>query len=74
LPLARGSALDGFRPDRYDISGALICLLGAAIRHSTMIESPSVEVLKREAPARVSPLQGARAVSDGKEADVGHSH
>lgn len=24
-------ALDGFRPDRYDVAGALICLLGVAI-------------------------------------------
>jgi len=26
-----GMALDGFRPDRWDISGALICLLGVAV-------------------------------------------
>lgn len=26
-----GVVLDGFRPDRYDIAGALICLLGVAI-------------------------------------------
>ncbi|GAA4083816.1 YnfA family protein [Nocardioides kongjuensis] len=24
-------ALDGFRPDRYDVAGALVCLLGVAI-------------------------------------------
>jgi small multidrug resistance family-3 protein len=22
---------DGFRPDRYDVAGALICLLGVAV-------------------------------------------
>lgn len=26
-----GVALDGFRPDRWDITGALICLLGVAV-------------------------------------------
>lgn len=26
-----GMALDGFRPDRYDITGALICLVGVAV-------------------------------------------
>ena len=26
-----GMALDGFRPDRYDIGGVLICLLGVAV-------------------------------------------
>jgi small multidrug resistance family-3 protein len=29
--LAWGVALDGFRPDRYDIAGALICLAGVAV-------------------------------------------
>ena len=29
--LAWGMILDGFRPDRYDIAGALICLLGVAV-------------------------------------------
>lgn len=29
--LAWGMALDGFRPDRYDISGAVICLVGVAV-------------------------------------------
>jgi small multidrug resistance family-3 protein len=29
--LAWGMALDGFRPDRYDITGALICLIGVAV-------------------------------------------
>ena len=29
--LAWGMALDGFRPDRYDLTGALICLLGVAV-------------------------------------------
>lgn len=29
--LAWGMALDGFKPDRWDISGALICLVGVAI-------------------------------------------
>jgi small multidrug resistance family-3 protein len=33
--LAWGMAMDGFRPDRYDITGALICLVGvAAIMYS----------------------------------------
>ena len=26
-----GMAFDGFRPDRYDISGALVCLVGVAV-------------------------------------------
>ncbi|MFV0285000.1 MAG: YnfA family protein, partial [Demequina sp.] len=26
-----GMAVDGFRPDRWDVIGALICLLGAAV-------------------------------------------
>jgi small multidrug resistance family-3 protein len=26
-----GVVLDGFRPDRYDVVGALICLLGVAV-------------------------------------------
>lgn len=29
--LAWGMALDGFKPDNYDITGALICLIGVAI-------------------------------------------
>jgi small multidrug resistance family-3 protein len=29
--LAWGMVLDGFRPDRYDITGALICLVGVAV-------------------------------------------
>lgn len=29
--LAWGMALDGFRPDRYDVIGALVCLLGVAV-------------------------------------------
>ncbi len=29
--LAWGMAMDGFRPDRYDIAGALICLIGVAV-------------------------------------------
>jgi small multidrug resistance family-3 protein len=29
--LAWGMALDGFRPDRYDIAGGAVCLLGVAI-------------------------------------------
>ena len=29
--LAWGMALDGFRPDRWDITGALICLIGVGI-------------------------------------------
>lgn len=30
--IAAGSiALDGFRPDRYDVTGALICLAGVAV-------------------------------------------
>lgn len=26
-----GMALDGFKPDRYDVTGALICLVGVAV-------------------------------------------
>lgn len=29
--LAWGMALDGYRPDRYDVAGALICLAGVAV-------------------------------------------
>ena len=29
--LAWGMAVDGFRPDRWDVAGALICLLGVAL-------------------------------------------
>jgi small multidrug resistance family-3 protein len=29
--LAWGMALDGFRPDRYDLMGAGICLIGVAV-------------------------------------------
>jgi small multidrug resistance family-3 protein len=29
--LAWGTVVDGFRPDRYDISGALVCLVGVAV-------------------------------------------
>jgi small multidrug resistance family-3 protein len=29
--LAWGVTVDGFRPDRYDLTGAVICLLGVAI-------------------------------------------
>jgi small multidrug resistance family-3 protein len=29
--LAWGMALDGYRPDRWDITGALICLTGVAV-------------------------------------------
>jgi small multidrug resistance family-3 protein len=29
--LAWGMAMDGFRPDRYDVTGALVCLLGVAV-------------------------------------------
>lgn len=29
--LAWGMILDGFKPDRWDITGALICLLGVAV-------------------------------------------
>jgi small multidrug resistance family-3 protein len=29
--LAWGMAVDGFRPDRYDITGAVICLVGVAV-------------------------------------------
>ena len=29
--LAWGMAFDGFRPDRYDIAGAAICLVGVAV-------------------------------------------
>ena len=29
--LAWGMALDGYRPDRYDVAGALVCLVGVAL-------------------------------------------
>lgn len=29
--LAWGMVFDGFRPDRYDVGGALICLVGVAV-------------------------------------------
>jgi small multidrug resistance family-3 protein len=29
--LAWGMVFDGFRPDRYDIAGAVICLVGVAV-------------------------------------------
>ncbi len=29
--LAWGVVIDGFRPDRYDLTGAVVCLLGVAI-------------------------------------------
>jgi small multidrug resistance family-3 protein len=29
--LAWGMMLDGFKPDRYDVAGALICLVGVAV-------------------------------------------
>jgi small multidrug resistance family-3 protein len=29
--LAWGMALDGFRPDRWDVTGALICLVGVGV-------------------------------------------
>jgi small multidrug resistance family-3 protein len=29
--LAWGMALDGYRPDRFDVLGALICLVGVAV-------------------------------------------
>lgn len=29
--LAWGMAFDGFKPDRYDVTGALLCLVGVAV-------------------------------------------
>jgi len=29
--LAWGVVVDGFRPDRYDVAGALVCLVGVAV-------------------------------------------
>jgi small multidrug resistance family-3 protein len=29
--LAWGMAVDGFRPDRYDLAGAVLCLAGVAV-------------------------------------------
>ncbi|WP_166135551.1 YnfA family protein [Nocardioides ochotonae] len=29
--LAWGMLVDGFRPDRYDVAGALVCLVGVAV-------------------------------------------
>ncbi len=31
LSLAWGVLVDGFRPDRYDLTGALICTVGVAV-------------------------------------------
>ena len=31
LSLAWGVAVDGFRPDRYDLLGALICIVGVLV-------------------------------------------
>lgn len=38
--LAWGMVMDGFRPDRYDIAGALVCLLGVAIIMYSPAPSP----------------------------------
>ncbi len=38
--LAWGMVADGFRPDRYDITGALICLVGVAV----IMYAPRVDV------------------------------
>lgn len=37
--LAWGMVADGFRPDRYDVTGALICLVGVAV----IMYSPRVD-------------------------------
>jgi small multidrug resistance family-3 protein len=29
--LAWGMVVDGFRPDRYDVTGAIVCLVGVAV-------------------------------------------
>ena len=29
--LAWGMVVDGFRPDRYDVTGAVVCLIGVAV-------------------------------------------
>jgi small multidrug resistance family-3 protein len=29
--LARGMAFDGFRPDRFDLAGAAVCLVGVVV-------------------------------------------
>jgi small multidrug resistance family-3 protein len=31
LALASGTLVDGFRPDRYDLVGAMLCLIGVAV-------------------------------------------
>lgn len=31
LALVWGTAIDGFRPDRYDVLGALICVVGVVV-------------------------------------------
>ena len=46
-------ALDGYRPDRYDITGALICLVGVAVimyepRGSQAVEPRSLELQSSE--------------------------
>jgi small multidrug resistance family-3 protein len=47
--LAWGVVLDGFRPDRYDIAGALICLAGVAV---IMYAPPTPDRVARAARRR----------------------
>ena len=41
--LVWGMALDGFRPDRWDITGALICLIGVGVIMYGTPRAPSLD-------------------------------
>ena len=59
-----GVALDGFRSDRYDISGALVCLLGVAIilyAPRPMTSPADATKAAPEKPARPHPAAAVRA-------------
>ncbi len=49
--LAWGMALDGFNPDRWDIAGALVCLVGVAI----IMYAPPSSCTHRTTPDNATP-------------------
>lgn len=58
---ARGMALDGYRPDRNDITGALICLVGVAVimyapRGSQAFEPGSLKLQSSEGDEHHRPI------------------
>jgi hypothetical protein len=57
--LACGVAVDGYRPDRYDVIGALICLAGVAV----IMYSPRPQVSQ---PFAAGPTQSRRTWSRGR--------